>query len=263
MHHETAFSTAADTPDPEAIHPLAGMVTADDPIEPLEQMFVSDAGGALRTLLGAAHQHVIGVLPSLKTGLNNPFEGLGEEALACDSEVDADVVDFQTQAFRLRMMVDGRRTEWICDHLRQLRSGVVQAIEVKQHPSQMDAHYLRKMMEARRILSGIGWDVHIRYEKAIVGCPARQVNRSNLLQDRSVHIDDEAQAGFERLRATGRTTNFGRLRLALDHRRVAGEAKARAILATGRARTDLDRLIDDGSPIELLHATPWASKIRS
>lgn len=262
MRRKPAIIMAAGALDPDATHPLTVPVTADEAIEPLEQMFFSDAGGALRTLLGASHHHMIGVLPSLKTGLNNPFEGLGEQALACESEIDADVDDFQTQAFRLRMMVDGCRTEWICDHLRQLRSGEVEAIEVKQHPSQMDAHYLRKMTEARRILSGIGWKVHIRYERAIVGCPAREVNRSDLMQDRSVHVGEDGLAAVERLRTASATTTFGRLRRALDHRRVAGEAKARAVLAAGLARTDLDRLIEDESPIDLLSASRLASRIR-
>jgi hypothetical protein len=262
MKLNPARRTQTRPPASDAVgHPLAASALADVGGEPLAKLFVSDAGGALRTLLGAAHRHFIGVLPSLKTGLSNPFEGIGEQALACDSESDADVHYFQTQAFRLRMLVNGRQAEWICDHLRQLRCGRVEAIEVKGHPKQMDGAYRQKLIEARTLLADIGWRVVIRYEDGIVGCPARQVNRSDLMQDRSVHVDEDGIAAFERMRVENAHTTFGALCRELDSRRAFGEAKARSMMARGRARTDLDRLITDASPVELLPTPRFLSKI--
>jgi len=243
--------------------PARGVPPVERPaVEPLAQLYVSDTGAALRTLLGASHTHWIAVFHSLKTGLSNPVEGRGEEALACDSEIDADVVDFQTQAFRIRMVIGGRRTEWICDHLRQMRDGSVEAIEVKQHPSQMNPAYVRKIMEAREILAEHGWRVMVRYEADIVGRAARQINRANLVMDRSVRIGETGWEAFERLREQSPVTTFGALRAALHDRRVQGTAMANAVLASGRARTDLDRLIDDNSAVELLPAPRFLSRIR-
>lgn len=235
---------------------------ADASAEPLVHLYHSDAGGALRTLLGAAHQHFIGTLPSWKTGFSNPYEGCGEQALAADSEIDADVLDFQTQAFRLRMVDRHGRSEWICDHLRQLRSGIVEAIEVKQHPDQMDTAYVRKIDKARELLGSIGWKVVVRYEKALVGSRARRTNRANLLADRSVHLGGSHWAQVERLRSTSRFVEFGDLRTALDTRLAGGTAAANAVIARGRGRIDLDRLICDRTVVELLPEARFTSMVR-
>lgn len=230
--------------------------------EPLAHLYVSDAGGALRTLLGDAHVHVIGSYPSWKTGLSQPFEGLGEQALIEESEIDADVVDYQTQAFRLRMILNGIMVEWICDHLRQRADGTVEAIEVKQHPSQMSADYVAKILRAREILGRIGWTVSVRYEEDIIGSAQRAVNRGHILAHRSTSVEAEQLAALDRLRAASATTTFASLRDAMDSRPLQGKAVVHALLCAGRAVIDLDAPIRDDSPVELRAAPRFNSKIR-
>lgn len=230
--------------------------------EPLAQLYVSDAGGALRTLIGNAHRHVIGVYPSWKTGLPQPFEGLGEQALCEESEIWASVHDYQTQAFRLRMILNGVHAEWICDHLRQLADGTIEAIEVKQHPRQMDDAYLLKMHCARALLNGLGWRFRVRYEDEIVGDGWRTVNRGNILAHRSASVDEDQLVAFDRLMAASPMTTFGEVRDVMDSRRLQGQAVVHALICAGRIVVDLDMPIRDGSPVELRAVPRFISKIR-
>lgn len=230
--------------------------------DPLAHLYVSDAGGALRTLLGDAHQHLIGSYPSWKTALSQPFEGLGELALIEESEVSAKVLDYQTQAFRLRMIINNMMTEWICDHLRQLDDGTVEAIEVKQHPRQMDVLYHLKINRAREILARLGWRLIVRYEPEIVGSATAATNRGHILAHRSTCVNEDQLAAFERLRAKSPTSTFGVVRDAMDGRHLQGKAAVHALICGGRLVLDLKTTIRDGSPVELRAAPRFISKIR-
>jgi len=236
--------------------------TPDAALDPLAHLYVSDAGGALRTLLGDAHRHVIGTYPSWKTGLFQPFEGLGEQALIEEAELRHDVVDYQTQAFRLRMLSGASRVEWICDHLRQYADGTIEAIEVKQHPRQMDAAYVAKILQAREILAAIGWRVVIRYEHDIVGSAQWQRNRGHILAHRSAHVSDEQTATLDRLTASAPSTTFAEFREAMDPRPLQGTAVTHALICAGRVILDLQLPIRDGSPVELRPRRRFNSRIR-
>ena len=231
-------------------------------LDPLAHMFVSDAGGALRTLLGDAHTHLIGTYPSWKTGLFQPFEGLGEQALVEESELRHDIVDYQTQAFRLRMMLGTSQVEWICDHLRQYANGVIEAIEVKQHPRQMDAAYVAKIIRAKDILGRIGWPVRILYEAEIEGSAQWQRNRKHILAHRSAHISDTQRDVVERLRKSSPRTTFRELRDAMDPSPLRGKAVVHALICAGQAVLDLQSPIRDESPVELRPVTRFVSGIR-
>ena len=230
--------------------------------DPLAHLYVSDAGGALRTLLGDAHQHVIGSYPSWKTRLSQPFEGLGELALIEESELLAKVHDYQTQAFRLRMIINNMMTEWICDHLRQLDDGTIEAIEVKQHPRQMDLLYQLKMNRAREILARLGWRLIVRYEPDIIGSKTAATNRGHILAHRSTCISEWQLATFEHLRAISAISTFGEVRDAMDERHLQGKAVVHALICAGRLVLDLDTTIRDGTPVELRAAPRFISKIR-
>lgn len=231
-------------------------------LDPLARMFVSNGGAALRTLLGDAHRHVIGVYPSWKTGLPQPYEGLGEQALIEESELLPDVVDYQSQAFRLRLMVGTVSAEWICDHLRQWRDGVIEAVEVKRHPSDMDAAYVAKITRARDILAQVGWTVRVRYEEEIVGTPQWQRNRAEILAHRSAHVSRDQHATFERLRKASPATTLEELRDTFDLRPLQGRAVVHAFICAGRAVVDLRCMQRDRMPVELRSKHRFNSRIR-
>ncbi len=228
----------------------------------LAHLYVSDAGAALRTLLGDAHRHVIGTYPSWKTGLPQPYEGLGEQALIEESEIRHDIVDYQTQAFRLRLMLGAARVEWICDHLRQYADGTIEAIEVKQHLRQMDEEYIAKIQRAREILARLGWTLRVRYEEEIIGCEQGQRNRAEILAHRSAHISQRQWATFNRMRRASSIATYAAVRDALDTRPLQGKAVMHRLICAGRIAVDLQHPIRDLGIVELLPAPRFTSKIR-
>lgn len=246
---------------PEPLRLVEAASDAGMEATPLAHLYVSDAGAALRTLLGAKHSHFIGVYPSIKTGLSNPYEGVGEQALAVESEVRHDVLDYQTQPFRLRMLLGGKRLEWICDHIRQLACGTVEAIEVKVDPDDLDDEYIMKMQMARDLLGRLGWRFRVRYEAEIVGPAERQVNKALIAAHRSFGLSDEQRAAFEALRARQVATTFGAVRAALGAGH-GGTAAAHRLMVAGRIAFDLDLLLEDVSPVRLLPPPRFNSRIR-
>lgn len=235
-----------------------------DEAECLAHLYASDAGGALRTLLGAAHRHPIGMFPSIKTGFNNPYEGTVEPALILESEVNPDVVDYQTQAFRLRVVVLGQTREWICDHLRQMVDGSIEAIEVKRTPADLtDIEYRSKLAAVREVCRRLGWRFRVLYEADIRGSASRQINIGHIAAHRSVHITPEQMSAFEALRAAaGSRTTFAALREALDNRRIQGKAAAHALIVRGRVSLNLDQLIHDTTIVKLRPEPRFTSRIR-
>lgn len=229
---------------------------------PLAHLYVADAAGALRTLLGDAHMHPVGSYPSWKTGLSQPYDGLTEPGLIEESEVDPDVVDYQTQAFRLRYGLMSGSAEWICDHLRQYRDGRVEAVEVKRTPQDMSADYLLKIQVAREILGRAGIDLVVRYDRDINGCPWKVINRGHILAHRSSHVDEDARVRFEQTYRRTDTITMGELRLVMDPRRIQGVAAVHALMCAGRIDCDRTMPIHDGTALSLLPPHSFISNIR-
>jgi hypothetical protein len=229
---------------------------------PLAHLYVADAEGALRTLLGDAHMHPIGVYPSWKTGLAQPYDGLTEPDLIQESEVDPDIVDYQTQAFRLQYGLMSGSFAWICDHFRQYRDGRVEAIEVKRTPQDMSPDYLLKMQVAREILGRVDIDLVIRYDRDINGCAWRTINRGHILAHRSFHVGEAGMATFERIFRRTDVITMGELRLALDTSRVRGVAAIHALMCAGRIDCDRTMPIHDGTELRLLAPPSFISRIR-
>jgi hypothetical protein len=229
---------------------------------PLAHLYVADAEGALRTLLGDAHRHPIGVYPSWKTGLSQPYEGLTEPGLIYESEVDAQVVDYQTQAFRIQFGLMSSSAAWICDHLRQYRDGRVEAIEVKRTPNDLSPEYLLKIQVAREILSRVDIDLVIRYDDDISGCGWSVINRGHILAHRSHHVDELALARFEQTFRRTDVITMGELRRILSDNRVRGTAAVHELMCAGRIDCDRSMPIHDGTQLSLLNPPSFISKIR-
>lgn len=219
------------------------------------EMFVAADGGPIRTLVGDGHRHFIGEEPSQKTGLSNPYEGPTEHALIVESELRSDVLAFRTQAFRLRLMVGGSMREWICDHMRHIRTNgidLVETIECKPDVSHLDADERAVQAAVRRVLAAKGWRHRVLYREGIVGGGERQMNFGEIYAHQTTHVADDVWDTFERLRVERPETTFRDLRTALHPSRIAGTAMAHAIICRGRVAFDLDRYLFDLSPVRLL-----------
>ncbi|BBB08723.1 hypothetical protein [Sphingopyxis sp. EG6] len=228
-------------------------------------MHVASDGGPIRTIVGGGHAHFIGEEPSQKTGLSNPYEGPAEHALIVDSEIRAAVLDFRTQAFRLRLLAGGAIREWICDHLRFLRIDgvdVVEAIECKPNLSFLDAEARIVQRAVRTVLEGMGWRHRILYLRDIIGGGERQLNFGEIFARRTKHVPNDALDRFERMCASTPVATFRDLRLALHDDRLEGTALAQAMICAGRVEVNLDRYLFDPMPVRLLPPADFHSPIR-
>lgn len=228
-------------------------------------MHVASDGGPIRTIVGGGHKHFVGEEPSQKTGLSNPYEGPTEYALIVDSELRSRVLDFRTQAFRLRLLAGGVVREWICDHLRFLRVDgvdIVEALECKPDMSFLDNEERIVQRAARAVLEGIGWRHRIVYLRDVLGSGERQINFGEIFARRTKHVPDDAIARFERLRGSTPDTTFRDLCGSMHEDRLEGKALAQAMICAGRVEVDLDRYLFDPTPVHLLPPSDFNSPIR-
>jgi hypothetical protein len=229
------------------------------------RLYVAEDGGPIRTVAGDYHRHQTGEEPSVKTGLSNPYEGPTEHALVVESSLRADVLDFRTQAFRLRLLVGGSVREWICDHLRHVRQGdldMVEAIECKPDVSYVDADERAVQAAAAEVVRGLGWRHRIIYLDQVLGSGERQINSGEIYAHQTTNVPEDRLASFERMCAAEPNVTFHELRTALDPNRVRGTAMAHALICRGRVRFDLDRYLFDPMPVRLLPTPRFDSRIR-
>ena len=230
------------------------------------RIYVAEDGGPLRTIMGDAHRHYTGEEHSAKTGLSNPYEGGTEHWLVKDSELRSSVLDYRTQAARLRYPSGGGRAEWIIDNLRHVRGpdgDFVEAIECKPDVSYLaDPEERAKLQAAFRVASAIGWRPRVMYERDIKGGGERQVNFGYIYAHQTATVPAESLDAFEEMVLRTPDTTFLDLREALDPDRRQGTAMAHAMICRGRVDLDLDRHLHGGSRVRLLPEPAFTSLIR-
>jgi hypothetical protein len=258
------------TPAPKLVEPQGLRLVHSDSVDAegvrfAAVMHVAADGGPIRTIVGGGHKHFVGEEPSQKTDVSNPYEGPTEHALIVDSEIRAKVLDFRTQAFRLRLLAGGMVREWICDHLRFLRIDgvdIVEAIECKPDMSFLDHEERIVQRAAHTVLKGMGWRHRILYYRDVVGRGERQLNCGEIFARRTKDVPEDALARFERLCASAEVTSFGSLCRALHEDKLEGKALAQALICAGRVEIDLDRYLFDPTPVRLLPPSDFHSPIR-
>lgn len=229
------------------------------------EMCVANDGGPIRTIVGDLHRHFTGEEPSQKTGLSNPYEGRTEHALIVESELRSDVLDFRTQAFRLKLMVGGVAREWICDHLRHIRRDgvdIVEAIECKPDLSYVTADERSVHSAVARVMHAMGWRHRLVYLRDVMGGGERQINFGEIYSNKTTPIPDDRLAAFERMCVGPPDMTFRQLREALHDNPIIGTARAHALICRGRVEVDLDRYLFDPMPVRLLPPMRFNSEIR-
>jgi hypothetical protein len=229
------------------------------------RIYAASDGGPIRTVVGDGHRHFTGEEPSQKTGLSNPYEGPTEHALIIESELRADVLDYRTQAFRLRLLVGASVQEWIVDHLRHIRCDgvdIIEAIECKPNLSFLSDSERAKQAAAAKIIRGLGWRHRVVYLREVLGSGERQINFGEIYAHQTTHISAASQAVFERMCTGCPSMTFRELREALHPERVQGTAMAHALICRGRIEFDLDRYLFDPTPVRLIPVINFKSRIR-
>lgn len=222
-------------------------------------IYLSNAGGPLRTLFGMAHRHVFAINRDPKTGWPNPTEGMTERAWCMRCATDPDVVDYQTQPMRLEYMSGNTLVSWIPDYWILWRSGQIEIGEVKVDESGLaDPVYQRKLRDGFSLLAQCGWLGQVRYRKGILGTVDRQVNVGTIYPDRSATIKPWHVTAFHRLKGSAADLCFGDLVEELDPERpMRSQAVAHRLICMGRVYADLDELLTEDSSVTL-HDRMWA-----
>ncbi len=232
--------------------------------EATARIYFADCGGPIRTLFGMAHRHIFAINRDPKTNWPNPTEGVTERAWAMRCATDPDVFDYQTQPFRIELVVKGKLVSWIPDYWVLWRSGTIEIGEVKVDVSGLvDAAYESKLAAAFNLLNRSGWDACVRYSDKILGTTDRQINVGTLYPDRASTIDQEHRAAFRRLMTDGASLCFGDLVEALDAARpMQSQAVAHRLICMGRVWADLDELLTEDSSVVLRSAVNLPNPFR-
>lgn len=215
----------------------------------LAQITVLEHGGHARPIIHRGSKHLRSRMGSRKTGLQQVTEGRGHRDLAKLNEVSPDVLDYQAHPFKIEFQLGGDRKVYYPDHIRLLRDGTIELIEVKRTPADIsDPEYRAKLGGVVEIARRVGWDFRILYQKDIDGPPSRKHNVEAVYMRRFMRLTREEQLAISEFVGTGQEMPWGELRDQVcpdDDRR--GEAVLQCNIALGRISVDLDAPITGAS----------------
>lgn len=221
---------------------------------------VLDHGGHERPIVTRGGKHLRSRMGSRKTGLQQVGEGRGHRDLIMLNEVHPDVVDYQAHPFKLEFQLAGERQVYFPDHIRLLRDGTIELIEVKRTPADLaDAAYRAKLGGVAEIARRIGWAFRVLYHNDIEGPPARKANVETIYMSRFLRLTRMEQFAVSEFIGAEQSASWSELRMAVcpeDNRR--GEAVLRCCVALGRISVNLDEPITGRSIV-----TPRAAKART
>jgi hypothetical protein len=98
------------------------------------------------------------IFPSRKTGTSIVCEGPNELLFAQESEIDAGITDYATQAVKFKIAVDGKLLEYYCDYCRRRADDRIEIVEVKPNSSHFEEPgYKAKMEAVAELCRLLGW----------------------------------------------------------------------------------------------------------
>lgn len=227
-------------------------------LSPLAQITVLEHGGHARPIITRGGKHLRSRMGSRKTGLQQIGEGRAHRDLIMLNEVHPEVIDYQAHPFKIEFQLSGIRQVYYPDHVRLLRDGTIELIEVKRTPADLsDADYRAKLGGVAEIARRVGWNFRILYQCDIDGPPARKDNVEAIYMHRFMRLTRAEQLEISRFTASGRDVAWAELRTLVcpdDCRR--GEAVLRSCIALGQIAVDLDAPITNTSIITACKPAP-------
>jgi len=222
-----------------------------------------DEDGAIRTIVGAGRVTSIGVYPSAKSGLLQPYEGRTERALIHWCEADGTVPHYQSQPCILRYRTPWGHSAWIVDLWRQLADGTIEMVEVKRTPNDLrKPGYAAKLACAAASATSLGYRFRLMFRDEIRGNVHRRRNVARVQARRNGLLSDGALERFEEAAAAGALLSVGDVRRAVHHEPLRGMAGVHRLVARGHVLVDLDSFLCDASPVVIAGPIP-ASRIHS
>ena len=228
------------------------------------QIIVLEHGGHARPVINRGQQHLRSRMSSRKTGIQQVVEGRGHRDLTMWNEVYPQVLDFQAHPFLIRGQSGGEPFDYYPDHIRLMRDGRIELIEVKRTPADLnDPTYRRKLGVVAEIVRRGGWDFRILYHATITGPPWRMRNVEAIYARRYLLLEREEQDVINAFVMNGDPMTWLALRdiLTPDNPR-RGNAVIENAIALGRIDVDLDQRITCATMVTPLPSLPHNNQIR-
>jgi hypothetical protein len=230
----------------------------------MAQIVVLEHGGHARPVINRGQQHLRSRMGSRKTGHQQVVEGRGHRDLAMWNEVNPDVIDYQAHPFLIRGQAGDEWFDYYPDHIRLMRDGRIELIEVKRTPADVDdLAYRRKLGMVAEIARRGGWTFRILYHADIAGPRWRMRNVEGIYANRYLLLDRQEQDVINAFVMRGTTTVWSTLRHLVapsDQRR--GNAVIENAIALGRVGVELDQRITCGTVLTPLPPVPHNDQIR-
>lgn len=224
----------------------------------LAQITVLQHGGHDRPIVTRGGKHLRSRMGSRKTGLQQVVEGRGHRDLTMFNEVCPAVLDYQAHPFKIEFQLGGDRKVYYPDHIRLLRTGVIELIEVKRTPADIaDPEYREKLAGVAEIARRVDWNFRILYQADIDGPPNRKANVEAIYMRRFMLLSREEQMAISEFVMAEQPLPWGDLRSRIcpgDARR--GQATLYCNVALGRISIDLDAPITDASIVAPCNPVP-------
>lgn len=217
-------------------------------------LVVTPTGAPIRTIITGRRHVTTGVYVSRKAGRALPYESMNERAFFMHSEVDTEVVDYRAQPFRLEFVLDGRKRTYIVDCVRQLASGLVELVEIKNDRRALrEPDYASKLEAVRTICDRVGWRFRVVFKSSLFE-PAH-VHR-NICDVQSWRLTEYTKTDVfevaEQLHRAGRMP-LARLSGQMGDPVVAA-AKLKAMMVGRVVRLDLSHPLNPDTSVSLLNA---------
>ncbi len=230
----------------------------------LAQIVVLEHGGHANPIIKRGQTHLRSRMGSIKTGMQQVVEGRGHRDLAMWNEVNPQVLDYQAHPFHIRGQVEGRRFDYSPDHIRLMRDGRIELIEVKRTPADLgDPAYRTKLGAVAEIARRGGWTFRILYHADIAGPRWRMRNVEGIYARRFLAVSRNEQDAITAFILRGVPATWSDLRDRVapgDPRR--GNAVLENAVALGRIDVDLDRRITCATMVTPLAPVPHNDQIR-
>lgn len=215
----------------------------------MAEIIILRYGGYSRPIIHRGSKHLRSKLCSRKTGVQQITEGRGHCDLAKYNEVCPDVLDYQAHPFMIRFQLEGRPKVYYPDHIRLLRDGTIELIEVKGHPRDLNCpDYRAKLAAVAEICRRCGWTFRVLFHAEIAGPRWRMQNVEAIHLRRFTIVSRLEQSAISAFVASGEAAEWGRLReRVVPGNRIRGDAVLQNAVALGRINLDLDARITDAT----------------
>ena len=230
----------------------------------MAQIIVLQHGGHAKPIINRGQKHLRSRMGSRKTGVQQVVEGRGHRDLTMWNEVNPQIIDYQAHPFHIRGQLAGTPFDYYPDHIRLMRDGRIELIEVKRTPADLNKPgYREKLAAVAEIARRGGWTFRILYHAAITGPRWRMHNVEALYARRFTLVSRREQDAITAFVMRGVQSTWGDLRELVapgDPRR--GSAVLENAIALGRIDIDFDEMITDATIVTPLAPMSHNDQIR-